>query len=122
MCSSGPTRSLGKATPCRIQRGVNDNGDPYSSGEENQSAVQVVFPSEDCVKPVPTPKRSDRVNQEVDGGRGRCDGECECCVEPCDVRLEDGHRTRDEKGIDGRDLVIERVFHPSWGVEYEDSW
>jgi len=68
------------------------------------------------------PERPDGINQKVDGDRGRCDGERECCVELCDVRLEDGYGTSNEEGIDGGDLVIECIFHPPWGVEYEDSW
>ena len=68
------------------------------------------------------PESPNGINQKVDGDRGRCDREGNRCVESCDVRLEDGYGTRDEEGIDGRNLVVERVFHPSWGVEYEDRW
>lgn len=68
------------------------------------------------------PESSDGVDQEVDGNRGRHDADCDCCVESRDVCLEEGHGTCDEKGVDCRDLVVERVFHPVRGVEYEDSW
>jgi len=43
-------------------------------------------------------------------------------VESGDVCLDEGYRTGDEKGIDGSHLVIERVLHTFWGVEYEDDW
>ena len=121
MYSYGPTRSLGEATLCRFQRGVNNDRDPYSSGKENQSAIEVVFLSENRVEPVLTPKSSNGINQKVDGDRGRCDGDCDCRVESRDVCLEDGYGTRNEEGVDGRDLVVERVFHAFRSVEYEDG-
>lgn len=68
------------------------------------------------------PEGSDGINQKVDGDRGRCDGECDCRVESCDVRLDDGYRARNEESIDGGDLVVECVFPPSRGVEYENGW
>ena len=43
-------------------------------------------------------------------------------MESRDIRLEDGYGTRNEEGIDGGDLVVERVFYTLRGVEYEDSW
>lgn len=69
-----------------------------------------------------TPESSDGINQEIDGDWGRCNGDCDRCVEARDVCLDEGYGTCDEDGVDGRELVVERVFHSSWGVEYEDSW
>lgn len=43
-------------------------------------------------------------------------------MESCDVYLEEGYGTCDEEGVDGGYLVVERVFHAFWGVEYEDGW
>ena len=122
MYSHGLTRSLGESALCRFQRGVNDERDPYSNRKENQSAIEVVSLSEDRVEPVLTPKSPDGINQKVDRDWGRCNGDCDCRVESRDVRLEDGYGTRNEEGIDGGDLVVERVFYTFRGVEYEDSW
>ena len=105
-----------------MQRSVNGNGGPYSNGEENQSPIKVVFLSENRVEPVLAPEGSDGISQKIDGDRGRCDCECGCRMKSCDVRLEDGYRTRNEDGIDGGDLVVERIFDAFRGVEYEDSW
>ena len=120
MDSCGPTRSLSEATLRRFQRGVNDNGDPGSNGEENQSAIQVVFPPENRVESVLAPESPDGIDQEIDGDWRRCDGDCNCCMEARDVCLEEGYGACNEEGIDGGDLVIEHIFHPPWGVEYED--
>jgi len=43
-------------------------------------------------------------------------------VKSSDVFLDEGYRTRDEKGIDGRYLIIERLFHAFRSVEDEDGW
>ena len=108
--------------PRRFQRGVNKNEDPHSSRKENQSAVEVFLLPENRVESMLAPESSGRIDQEIEGNRGRCDEDCNCCVESCDISLKDGYGTCDEKGIDGRHLVVERVFHPFWGMEYEDSW
>ena len=107
---------------CQSRRGINDDGDPYSSGEKNQSTIEVIFLAEDRVESVLVPERSDRINQEIHGNWRRCDKDRDCCVEARDVPLEEGYGTCNEEGIDGRHLVVERVFHSFWRVEYEDSW
>ena len=68
------------------------------------------------------PKSLDGINQEIKGNRGRRDEDCHCCMESRDVLLKEGYGTCDEKGIDGRHLVVERVFHLVWGIKYEDNW
>lgn len=67
------------------------------------------------------PKRPYGINQKIKGDRGRCDEDRDRRVESGDVFLKEGHRTCDEKGVDGGDLVVEDVFDAFWGVEYEDS-
>jgi len=69
-----------------------------------------------------TPKSPDGINQEVNRNRGRCDGDCNFCVELSDVLFNEGYGTCDEKGVDGGHLIVERVFHTFWGKEYEDGW
>jgi len=68
------------------------------------------------------PESSDGINQEIEGNQGRRNKNCNFCMESCDVLLKEGYGTCDEKGIDGRHLVVERVFHTFWGMEYEDNW
>ena len=67
------------------------------------------------------PESSDGISQEIKGNWGRCNKDRSCCVDSREAFLEEGYGTRDEKGIDGRHLVVERVFHPFWGMEYEDD-
>ena len=43
-------------------------------------------------------------------------------MESCDICLDDGYGTRDEEGIDGRQLIIERFLDTFRSVEYEDDW
>ena len=68
------------------------------------------------------PECLDGMDQEIEGNWGRCDEDCDCCVELCDVLLKEGYGTCDEKGVEGGNLIVERIFHAFWGVEYEDSW
>ena len=68
------------------------------------------------------PESPDGVKQEIKRNWGRHDEDRNCCVESCDAFLKEGYGTCDEKGIDSGHLVVERVFHVFWGMEYEDSW
>jgi len=121
LCCFLSTRSLSEAAPCRFQRGVNNNGDPYPSRKENQSTIEVFLLPENRVESMLAPEGSDGINQEIKGNWGKCDEDCDCCVGPRDIFLNEGCRTCDEKGVDGGYLVVERVFHAFRGMEYENS-
>ena len=69
-----------------------------------------------------SPESLDGIKQEIKGDRGQRDGDCDSCVESGDASLKEGDGAHDEKGIDIRHLVVECLFHPVWGVEYEDCW
>jgi hypothetical protein len=117
----GTTRPLGEVMLCRFQRGVNDDANPYSNHEEDQSAVEVFLLPENRAESMLAPESPGGIDQKIKGNRGRRDEDCDCRMESRDVPFKKGYGTRDEKGIDDGHLVVERVFHAFWSMEYEDS-
>ena len=69
-----------------------------------------------------SPESPDGVNQEIEGGWRKCDGDCDRRMESRDIFLNERCETCNEKGIDTRNLVVEHVFHAFRGMKYEDGW
>lgn len=122
----GITRCLSELFLSRSQRSVNDDGDPYPGGGENQSTIEdgSLSASEKYVESVlmAPDSRSDGINQVIDGNRGCREDDCYCRVGSREKSVEEGYGTCDEEGIYEGDMGVECFVHVVWIVEYEDHW
>ena len=69
-----------------------------------------------------SPESPDGVHQKIEGNWGKCNEDCDRCVESCNIFLNERYEACNEKGIDTRNLVVEHVFHAFRGMKYEDGW